>query len=760
MNTPPLFLHLFRISAFFVAVFIICLSSILPSLSTAQASDIGNQNAPVDMIADELIYNDKDKILTAKGNVQLKQNGRTLTTDHLIYNMTTDTIEADGLITITDQNGDVHKADFISLSDQFKNGLIRQMRSVLADGSRFWAKQAHRKNGDEYEMKQALYSPCPVCEGKSPLWSLKARTVNYQEKQHRVEYRHATLRLKNIPIFYLPYFTHSDGKIDRKSGLLTPRFGYDSQLGGTVTEAYYIDIAPDQDATFGVLTSTQELPMAFGEYRKRFETASFDAKGSSTYSGRIDQIGGQTIPQNEEWRGHLFAKSLWDVNDKWRMGSNIELTSDEQYLRQYDLDNKDILENQLYAERFEDRNYFVGRTLLFQDTRVTTQKVDQPAILPELVTRVVADPNSLWGGRLAGNLSFLGLNRDGSGQDMQRVVGSTDWYRRFISSTGFVGEETVNLRGDVYQLQDSLPLSQQSQTNINDKNITRGFVQSHSKISYPLAKPVKNGNIKIDPTVALTLSNNLDNQNRNVPNEDSQDIQIDYSNIFNENRFPGLDQIEDDTRLTYGANTGYYDNNGSHISTFIGQSYRFDSSNIFPTGSGLSQKASDIVGQMSADYQGQYGMNYRYQVSSETLKSNRQEINAYRKWDNVKLGGRYFYSRAFNETDLEEDREQVAGTVGFKLSKHWGVEGAALYDLAAADSGLRQTLTGLTYNGDCINSSFSMQRNLTSAASGDSGTSVFLRVGLKNLGQFNSNGADRTIYSGGYANQLNDFSQP
>jgi lipopolysaccharide assembly outer membrane protein LptD (OstA) len=124
------------------------------------------------------------------------------------------------------------------------------------------------------------------------------------------------------------------------------------------------------------------------------------------------------------------------------------------------------------------------------------------------------------------------------------------------------------------------------------------------------------------------------------------------------------------------------------------------------------------------------------------------------------LGGRYFYSRAFNETDLEEDREQVAGTVGFKLSKHWGVEGAALYDLAAADSGLRQTLTGLTYNGDCINSSFSMQRNLTSAASGDSGTSVFLRVGLKNLGQFNSNGADRTIYSGGYANQLNDFSQP
>ena len=131
----------------------------------------------------------------------------------------------------------------------------------------------------------------------------------------------------------------------QKSGLLTPSFGYDDDLGINMTQKYYWAIAPDQDATFGMMLTSKELPVALMEYRQRFSKAHMEFEGSLTYSDReVDETGGRR-DEHEEVRGHIFGEARIDINDLWRAGLQVEISSDDQYLREYNFKSKDVLKN-------------------------------------------------------------------------------------------------------------------------------------------------------------------------------------------------------------------------------------------------------------------------------------------------------------------------------------------------------------------------------------------------------------------------------
>src|SRR3546814_8159022 len=77
----------------------------------------------------------------------------------------------------------------------------------------------------------------------------------------------------------------------------------------------------------------------------------------------------------------------------------------------------------------------------------------------------------------------------------------------------------------------------------------------------------------VEPIVAFTLSPEVDDPDE-IPNNDSVDLEFDEINLFSENRFPGIDRIEDGTRATYGLRTALYGAGGGSASLFLGQSYR------------------------------------------------------------------------------------------------------------------------------------------------------------------------------------------
>lgn len=710
---------------------------------TAAQNTTVEEETPVDFSADSLQHNSTTQTVIASGNVELVQDGRVLRADEMIYNLETDTVVAKGNVVLNEPSGDLFFADSFTLKRKLKEGFISGLEGYLAMGGKFTAEEGQRLADQTIVMKNASYTPCDCdddAEG-TPAWAIKAGEVRYDQEEHRISYKDARFETFGVPVFYTPRLSHPDNSVKRKSGFLTPSFGYDSDIGANITQNYYWDIAPDKDATFGVLASSDESPVALGEYRQRFDQAELNVETSLTWSDRTDDINGVERRTDEELRGHIFAYADWDINEKWRSGASLEYASDDQYLRQYDFDGEDVLESELYVERFSGRNYATARLVGFQDLRIREKQVDQPNILPESFASFYGDPNGVLGGRWSVNVSALGLVR-GDGQDVNRFITEADWQRRFVSDFGLVNTFDISARGDAYNVSDR-EIATFGSGRSEESTETRLFTQAQLTTQYPMAKRYKKMNWLIEPVASLTVSPDANEEDDDIPNEDSQDVQLDAINLFSDSRFPGYDVIEDDSRVTYGMRTGVYGDDGSFVRSFIGQSYRFDDNdNPFPQGSGLSRQESDIVGQIAADYKNIYGIDYRFQIQSDTFNSARHEADAY--WDigRFNFDARYLYAQALAGTDINDSREQIRFASGFDVTRHWHLYSDILYNLGE-NEGLREAIFGVDYAGCCVSFSLGAKRNITSDASGESGTEVMFRIGLKGIGEFGVDEADR-----------------
>jgi len=686
------------------------------------------QDDKVDFLANAVSYDETNQIITADGQVEITQQGRILKANQVVYNLPKDTVEAIGDVVMMDPNGDVHFAERVQLQRAMKDGYIKKLKSVLADGSRITAEDG-QKTGGKTVMSHASYTPCEECKAhpeKPVLWQITADKVTHDKDKHAIEYKNAKFEVRGVPVLYTPYFSHSDGTIKQKSGFLMPKLSLNSQLGFGLTSKYYWGISPSEDVTIGAKVFSKNTPQILGEYRKQFQDAEIKFDSSAVYSNDMDRV-----------RGHLFGKGVWDINDKWRAGFENQITSDDKYLKEYGLTSDNVLENQVYAERFDDRDYFVVRALAFQDIRVSTRSVDQPNILPEVQANFMGDPNALLGGRWNIDFSSLNLLRKGNGQDVFRSSVDAGWEKRDVLSNGFVNTLSITSRVDAYEISDRDESSLVGGS--GGTEAFRFYPVVHDVLSYPLVKNMGDSQVVIEPTIAITSALKTKN-NTDIPNEDSQDVQIDTTNIFEANRFPGLDRAEDGTHMTYGARAGVYQPDGSKGEVFLGQSYRIDDiRNPFPSGSGLSEDESDLVGQILAQYQDLYSLNYRFQLASQSFQSERHELDGYANFGDLSLSTTYLYARALDGTTIDGSRQQIYGSAVYHLSELWSLDTAARYDLSQDQKGLRHTQLGLTYSGQCFNILTSLKRSYSDKDTGDNATEFSVQLGLKNLGSFGTN---------------------
>jgi LPS-assembly protein len=364
-------------------LFVICLAVSFVSPNSSMATAETAIDNKVDLTSNTLHYDDTQKIAIAEGAVEIIQAGRILKSDRVDYYIDQDRVVATGNVTITEPSGDIYYADRLELTNQMKDGTVQKFRTLLQDGARFTAQSGERINGEKIIMNTASYSPCDLCKydpTKPPLWQIKANKVIHNTTEKSITYNDATFELGGVPIVYTPYFSHPDGTENQKAGFIAPTFSLSSDLGFGVTSQYYIPINRSEDITIGAQFFTEQKPLLLGEHRKRFNRGEIKTNASMTHASRSDSVGGQDVGADGEFRGHLFSQGVYDINQKWRAGYGVQLTSDDQYLNQYDISSEDILENELYLERFDNRNYASARLIGFQDVRVSNRAADQPNV--------------------------------------------------------------------------------------------------------------------------------------------------------------------------------------------------------------------------------------------------------------------------------------------------------------------------------------------------------------------------------------------
>ena len=144
-------------------------------------------------------------------------------------------------------------------------------------------------------------------------------------------------------------------------------------------------------------------------------------------------------------------------------------------------------------------------------------------------------------------------------------------------------------------------------------------------VQWPFVGSMFGGVQRVTPRVQLVLTpptSNLD-----IPNEDARSVDLEDSNLFALNRFPGYDRWEDSSRITYGVDWSL-DRPNLSIDSNIGQSYRLRRNlDIFPEGTGLNDRVSDIVGRTRIRYGRFIDITHRYRIDKNNFAVRRNEVD-------------------------------------------------------------------------------------------------------------------------------------
>lgn len=220
-------------------------------------------------------YHDNKDHAELVGNVIIEQDGQQITANKLTYQPSTGQMHATGQVLFS--NDRLSDADASKVSGAGIIGVAHDLhhlndgKTVIAHDVAFasTAINAHghahtlNKIGDnQYHMQEVMFSTCPPNERK---WHLDAKSINIDNNTGRGVAKNTTLKIGNVPIFYLPYFNFPiDNR--RASGFLLPTAGVGSN-SFEINTPYYLNLAPNYDATITPTVFNNKNPMLTGEFR-------------------------------------------------------------------------------------------------------------------------------------------------------------------------------------------------------------------------------------------------------------------------------------------------------------------------------------------------------------------------------------------------------------------------------------------------------------------------------------------------------------
>lgn len=718
------------LAAALAAIFVIFAQPARAQISVDELDD-----TPALISADQVTFDEKLNIVTASGNVEISQGDRIVKADAVSYNMNTNVVSATGNVALLEPTGEVLFAEYVELTQDLREGFIRDIRVLLSDRSRLAAANGQRSGGNRTVLNRAIFSPCNLCKDdptKAPLWQLKANKVIHDQAEQEIRYYDARMEIFGIPVAYTPYLSHPDPTVKKKSGFLAPTFRESDTLGFSAQVPYFWNIAPNQDLTFAPIITSEQGPVAAGEYRHLFTNGFLDISGSATIADREDR---NNEIEEERFRGHIDAEGRFDIDDTWRWGFDVRRSSDDTYQRVYDFGSDRTLTSRAFVEGFRGRNYAAVNSFAFQGLRESDNNDESPIILPLADYNFVSEPlvaDSVV--RLDANL--LALTRP-EGRDSRRASLVGGWDLPFTSPLGDSYKFTAQVQADGYWVNGVDPDSD----NVNPSGSTfdgftgRVFPQLAAEWRYPWIQNNESFSQVIEPIVQVIAAPNGSNPGE-IPNEDSRDFEFDDTNIFSLNRFAGLDRVDSGSRVNYGFKWSLFQGVGSS-EAFIGQSYAFKENDDFSENSGLADHFSDFVGRVRINPIDEIDLLYRFRVDDEDFEARRNELSLTVGPPLLRLGVNYLFLGDTSEVDEFDDREEVTVTVSSQLSQYWSAFASHRRDIEEENS--LETRIGLTYQDECFLIEGIVERTFFNDRDLEPEDTFAVRFVFKHLGEFSTN---------------------
>ena len=266
------------------------------------------------------------------GDVKLTRADQQLQADQAEYDNQTTDYAASGNVRYQEA-GQLLAAASMRGNSAANRGVADQVRyQMLKSHGNGTARQGVLLDAARSRYASATYSTCDVGHH---VWEFRARSISIDQGTGVGVARDATLRVGKVPLLYLPYFSFpTDDR--RKSGFLYPTLAHTSRSGFELAAPYYLNLAPNYDATLDPRVYSDRGIMLGGEFRYLL-------------GGSNGQLNLQYVPRDhgspsalaDTTGTHRYLLNFSDHTPlwaHWALRTSINRTSDSSYL--YDFANK------------------------------------------------------------------------------------------------------------------------------------------------------------------------------------------------------------------------------------------------------------------------------------------------------------------------------------------------------------------------------------------------------------------------------------
>ncbi|MCQ2740747.1 MAG: LPS assembly protein LptD [Alphaproteobacteria bacterium] len=671
--------------------------------------------------ANEMQNDDNTNVVSAIGNVEIIRQNLKLTADRVDFNRDTSNVTANGNVVITEVNGNVIYADHVNLTEKLQNADVQNIKVILLDKTRLNAKSFHKKANNKKILHKVSYSPCDLCEGGSPLWQIKAGKVLHDAGNQNIEYQNAFLEIKDIPVFYTPFFSHPDPSVKHRSGFLFPRFLSNKYLGASVQPQYFWDISSQENIIFNPIISSDKNPVYSAIFNKYFYNGELNASG--TFMKDKDST---TQPN----RGNLFLFGRYEINDYWVADTDINYVSDYKYLKDLNLPKKDDswLTSRVRFQRFDDRDYALIEGYYYDMLSYDLQHTNKPTVLPFMTYETISAPNSIGGYfKTTLNSAFV---RHKKNDNSYRASMINSWNLPYTSPFGEKYRLTASIKSDLYYVSQYQYINQSSYTGITG----RIFPQAGLEWRLPFIKNTTTTSQILEPIVVAAVSPNQDNKPEKIPNFDSRDVELTDVNIFDLDRYSGYDRNDTGSRISYGLNWSFYGKQWGRSSALLAQAYEFKKDENPLNSVNKKSHFSDYVGRLYSAPNEFFDINFRFKLDKNDYDLNYSELTTGIGNNVLRFYTSYIYFQDDEtiENSQNSRRKEIYLALNSQVTRNWSVNAFTRYDM------IRKNTTshggGIAYEDECSRFAFSTEKEYSDDPDAENDFTFYFTFYLKTLG--------------------------
>jgi len=633
-------------------------------------------------VTSDKAYVENGKIFHFEGNVRLQQSDEMLRADTAVYDKEEHRIDARGAVKLQTNH------QLITGDEAHIN--VSKDDAELSNPE-FWLTESHLRGKalsvnvvekNRLVLKQVEFTSCDKDDED---WKLRASEMQLNQSENEGIAYNARIEFMHVPFIYLPYMSFP--LVGRKTGFLVPSIGSSTASGDEIALPYYINIAPNRDATFTPRYYDKRGFQYTGEYRYLHEHS----------RGQMEL---EYLPNDRLTNTNRIYASYYHQGvpaSGWNTDVLIQYASDSNYFDEFE--NSLSSSSVSNLERHLDINYgdkywaINSRFQYYQSLDETISPSDKPYAKRPQIQFILKPYNFPIGLETSANAEFISFYRaEGITGDRTDIMPEISWPYR--ADPGYI-QPTIKFRHTQYHLynQQSFYDTQTSRT-LPIFSIDSGlFFDSDDKKGNTLVQTV-------EPRLYY-LYVPYRNQDNLIVDSDGKSITFDsslpsfsFADLFRDNRFSGVDRVGDANQLSVALTSRILTQSGAEwLNASIGEIIYFrDRKVVIPGGALETTKTSDIAAELHS-YWG------RKLESNANLLWNNDYNGVYRGT----MQFRYLFDRGnIFYLSYRYERKQINQadiSVLWRLTQRW--KGVYRWYYSFLDDIKLETSAGLEYDSCC-----------------------------------------------------------